>query len=61
MLLGRMKTSEFLFADSPAMRGYGTRILLQYVQKRPTGPLQVHNVFTLLVCLCARNARMLMA
>lgn len=45
MLLERMKTSEFLFADSPAMRGYGTRILLQYVQNRPTSPPQVSNVF----------------
>jgi hypothetical protein len=41
MLLTRMKTSEFLFADSPAMRGYGTRILLQYVQSRSTVPSKV--------------------
>jgi hypothetical protein len=56
MLLERMKTSEFLFADSPAMRGYGTRILLQYVQNRPTSPPQVHTAFvsTRLSSVCAK-------
>lgn len=33
-MIARMRTSEFLFADSPAMRGYGTRIIMQNVQFR---------------------------
>jgi hypothetical protein len=40
-LLGRLRTSEYLYSDSPAMRGYGARILLQYVQRTPTTPSKV--------------------
>lgn len=33
-VLQRMCNAEYLFSDSPAMRGYGTRILLQHVRHR---------------------------
>jgi hypothetical protein len=40
-LLCRLRSSDYLYSDSPAMRGYGARILLQYVQRTPTTPSQV--------------------
>jgi hypothetical protein len=40
-LLGRLRRSDYLYSESPAMRGYGARILLQYVQRTPTTPSQV--------------------
>ena len=33
-LVARLQSSEFLFSDSPAMRGYATRILLQHLQRK---------------------------
>lgn len=33
-VLDRMRSAEYLFSDSPAMRGYGTRILLQHARLR---------------------------
>jgi hypothetical protein len=44
-VLGRMKGGEYLFSDSPAMRGYGLRILQQYVQRRPTSPSKVSHLY----------------
>jgi hypothetical protein len=40
-LLGRLRSSDYLYSESPAMRGYGARILLQYVQRTPTTPSKV--------------------
>jgi hypothetical protein len=53
-LLGRLRTSQYLYSDSPAMRGYGARILLQYVQRTPTTPSMVRiecNSFSHLLCV----------
>jgi hypothetical protein len=48
-LLGRLRTSEYLYSESPAMRGYGARILLQYVQRTPTTSSKVPTECTAVV------------
>lgn len=42
-LLARLRSPEYLFSDSPAMRAYGARILLQRIQRTPTTPSKVCN------------------
>jgi hypothetical protein len=48
-MIARMRTSEFLFADSPAMRGYGTRIIMQNVHFRLN---QVNNLSKNALSVC---------
>lgn len=36
-LLGRMRSADFLYADSPALRGYAMSLLLTHLRTRRTG------------------------